>query len=201
MNSCSLFSRGWARVLAWTALVSAVPIVAQAHPGHPETTSWLSGALHPLSGWDHALALLAAGLWGAQRGGRARWALPAVFLAAMAAGVPLAAAFGTLPGLESLILASLLVLGLAVAFAVRAPLLVAVALVGGFALAHGASHGLEMASSGRPWAYAAGFLASSAVWLAIGTAVGLAAARWRKESWLRWAGAAVALGGICGFAA
>jgi len=199
MNSCSV--SGWTRALAWTALAAVLPIAAQAHPGHPEPQSWISGALHPLSGWDHALALLGTGLWGAQWGGRVRWALPAVFLGAMAAGVPLAAAFGTLPGLQSLILASLLVLGLAVAFAVRALLPVASLLVGSFALAHGASHGSEMAASAHPWMYAAGFLASSALWLAAGSAVGMAAARWRKESWLRWAGVVVALSGIWGLAA
>ncbi|MBN8248452.1 MAG: HupE/UreJ family protein [Verrucomicrobia bacterium] len=199
MNSRSV--SGWTRVAAWTALVTALPITLQAHPGHPEVSSWISGAFHPLSGWDHALALLGAGLWGVQWGGRARWVFPAVFLGGMAAGVPLATRVGTLPGLESFVLASLLVLGLGLAFAVRASLPAAASLVGVFALAHGASHGLESGPGLPPMAYAAGFLMSSAVWLAIGAGLGLAARRLHEERWLRWAGAALAIGGLWGLAA
>ncbi|HWW73296.1 MAG TPA: HupE/UreJ family protein, partial [Duganella sp.] len=48
---------------------------ALAHPGHDHGA--MAGLLHPLTGIDHILAMLAVGLWGAQLGGRAQWLLPA----------------------------------------------------------------------------------------------------------------------------
>jgi len=194
---------GWTRLAAWTALITALPIALQAHPGHAEAAPWFSGALHPFSGWDHVLALLGTGLWGAQWGGRARWVFPAVFLGGMAAGVLLAVWVGTLPGLEPVLLASLLVLvlGLAVAFAVRSSLPAAASLVGLCALAHGAAHGQVPGTGFSPAIHAIGLLISSAACLAIGTGLGLAARRVREERWLRWAGAALAFGGLWGLAA
>lgn len=125
---------------------------------------------------------------------------PAAFLAGMIAGLPLAARSGALPGLESLVLASWLMLGLAMAFAIRASMPAAAVLVGGFALAHGASHAHPGVLGLHAAAHAAGLLASSAVWLALGTGLGLAVHRVQGERWLRWAGAALALGGLFGLA-
>lgn len=56
-------------------LLAGVPL-AQAHPGHGPA-GFVTGFIHPLTGWDHLMAMLAVGLWASQLGGRARWALPA----------------------------------------------------------------------------------------------------------------------------
>jgi urease accessory protein len=40
----------------------ALSLPAAAHPGHAET-GFAAGLLHPLTGLDHLLALLAVGLW------------------------------------------------------------------------------------------------------------------------------------------
>ena len=48
---------------------------AQAHIVF-ESGGWADGVLHPLLGADHVLAMLAVGLWAAQLGGRALWAVP-----------------------------------------------------------------------------------------------------------------------------
>ena len=50
---------------------------ALAHPG--DSDGAMAGLMHPLTGIDHILAMLAVGLWGAQLGGRAQWLLPASF--------------------------------------------------------------------------------------------------------------------------
>ena len=42
------------------------PTLAFAHPGHG-TSGLLAGLSHPLGGLDHLLAMLAVGLWAAQR--------------------------------------------------------------------------------------------------------------------------------------
>ena len=65
---------------------------AFAHPGHdPASAGFLAGIAHPLLGLDHLLAMLVVGVWAAQAGGRARWFLPASFLALMACGALVAA--------------------------------------------------------------------------------------------------------------
>ncbi|MNG19114.1 HupE / UreJ protein [compost metagenome] len=76
-----------------------------------------------------------------------------------------------LPALESGIAASVLALGLAVALAVRPPLSLAVGATALFALFHGVAHGLELPDMSSPWAYAAGFVAATAVLHAAGYAV------------------------------
>lgn len=76
-----------------------------------------------------------------------------------------------LPALESGIAASVLALGLAVALAVRPPLVMAVAATALFALFHGVAHGLELPEMSSPWAYAAGFVAATAALHAAGYGV------------------------------
>src|SRR4051794_20900209 len=87
--------------LSATALV--VPALAHAHPGHEGhelTWDFTGGAVHPLSGWDHWLAMIAVGLWAAQQNGRARWAIPSAFVAAMLGGAAFARAGLIVPGVE-----------------------------------------------------------------------------------------------------
>ena len=54
------------RVLGLIATVLALPATAFAHPGHEGhelTWDFGTGAMHPLTGWDHLLAMVAIGLW------------------------------------------------------------------------------------------------------------------------------------------
>ena len=57
---------------------------AFAHPGHA-TDGMVAGFAHPLFGLDHILAMLAVGIFAAQKGGVWRFAVPASFMIAMAA--------------------------------------------------------------------------------------------------------------------
>lgn len=172
------------------ALGAASP--ALAHPGGVGG-GFAGGALHPLAGLDHLLAMLAVGLWAAQLGGRALWGVPLAFLAALAAGAGLAWAGVALPAVEPGILASLVVIGLLVAFAVRMPAALGAGLVAVFALLHGHAHGAEMPTAAAPALYALGFLAATAL-LHLG---GLAAGRLLPHGLyaVRTAGAAVAAAG------
>lgn len=63
-----------------------------AHPGHDLGQTALQGLLHPLSGVDHVLAMLAVGLLAFSLRGRALWAVPITFILMMAAGGMLGAA-------------------------------------------------------------------------------------------------------------
>ncbi|NEX45641.1 HupE/UreJ family protein [Pseudotabrizicola algicola] len=133
-----------------------LPQAAAAHVGDHGVSDFISGVLHPVSGADHVLAMVAVGLWAAVSGGRALWALPLGFVAAMLVGGGLGALGLGLPGVEPMILASSVLLGVLAALAWRAPLAVGVAIVAGFGLFHGHAHGTEGPTSGV-LAYAAGF--------------------------------------------
>lgn len=180
--------------LVTTALM-LVPVLAHAHPGH-NGGGFAHGFIHPLSGPDHLLAMFAAGLWAAQLGGRALWAVPAAFLAVMTLGGTLGMAHIQIPFIEQGILLSVLVLGVLVAAAVRLPLVVSVAIVGLFALCHGIAHGAEMPANAAGLSYAAGFVLTTALLQASGIAAGLMAKRIASTPWTRFAGAAIAMAGV-----
>jgi urease accessory protein len=170
---------------------------AFAHPGHP-LNGVAGGAAHPFSGMDHILAMLAVGIWAAQLGGRALWLVPCAFVALMAGGGALGMSVGhPLPGIESGIAASVLVLGLLVAMAVRAPLYISVPLVGFFALFHGFAHGTEMTAGASTMSYAAGFMFATAALHAVGIALGVLTRRLLSAPLLfRATGAALTLAGV-----
>src|ERR1700761_641611 len=66
---------------------------AMAHPGHlaPGANALVAGAMHPLSGADHLLAMLASGLLAVRVGTRrAIWMIPATFVGLMIVGGMLA---------------------------------------------------------------------------------------------------------------
>lgn len=170
-------------------LAALLPTAALAHPGHQAGTI-LSGVAHPLGGADHILAMVALGLLAAQVGGRALWALPLTFVAAMLAGGMLGFAGAGFPAVEPVILASVIVLGAMVALALRAPLPVMIAMVAVFGAAHGWAHGTEGPSAGIA-AYAVGFAAATAAL----HAMGLLAGRVIPALALRGAGVLAALSG------
>lgn len=74
---------------AITKLLTAIILLgtssaAFAHPGH-DVSGLAAGLVHPFSGLDHLLAMVAVGLWAAQgktgkRGGQKIWLLPATFM-------------------------------------------------------------------------------------------------------------------------
>jgi urease accessory protein len=160
--------------LTWFAAaalaLAAAPAWAHggAAPGFALDHGLASGLAHPLSGLDHFLAMTALGVWAAQLGGRATWALPAVFVAAMAGGGALGMAGLPFAGGETVIALSVLLAGAAVLGGARAPLRLAALAVTPLAMAHGHAHGLEAPAAGSAAAYAMGYLAATASLHAIG---------------------------------
>jgi urease accessory protein len=136
---------------------------ASAHTGvHGTLTGFAGGLAHPLLGLDHLFAMIAIGLWAAQQGGRALWAIPAAFVAAMLAGGMLAWSGLALPQVEAAIALSVLALGLLVAARLHASPTAGIAVAAGFALFHGNAHGLEMPLAASPALYAIGFMLATA---------------------------------------
>src|SRR5271154_2978188 len=113
------------------------PTAAFAHTGVGDTHGFVHGFMHPLSGIDHILAMVAVGLFAAQLGGRALWLVPASFIGTMALAEAAGAAGIPLPFVEVGIAVSIIALGLIVAFEARPPVVLAMALVAFFAIFHG----------------------------------------------------------------
>lgn len=164
---------------------------ASAHTGDHAVAGFASGFAHPFAGLDHLLAMLAIGLWAAQQGGRAVWAVPSAFVGALLFGGLVAWMGGALPLLEGAIALSVLGLGLLVATrqAWAVPFGMAVAAV--FALFHGYAHGLEMPLAASALSYALGFVIATVGLHALGIAGHVAGRRA-----VQWAGAGIAATGL-----
>jgi urease accessory protein len=164
-----------ARLIAFA--LALAPGVAFAHTGIGHTHGFTYGFIHPLSGVDHILAMVAVGLFAAQLGGRALWLVPASFVSMMA----LAGILGTtgipLPFVEIGIAISVIALGLIVAFEAKPPVAAAMALVALFAIFHGHAHGAELPEDASSLVYGAGFVAATALLHAIGIGTGLTLGR------------------------
>ncbi len=148
---------------------------AAAHPGHV-LGGWTAGFSHPLNGWDHFVVMVAVGLWAAQHAGSARWAIPTTFVAVMGLG-GIAGAFGApLPGVEAMILMSVITLAALVLTRQRLPLAWGMAVVAVFAFFHGFAHGQEMPGPSMLVSFGAGFMVATALLHGLGYAAGRIAA-------------------------
>lgn len=183
-----------ARLLA-AAVVATVSAPALAHVEAGQATGLLSGFLHPISGLDHVLAMVAVGLWGAILGAPAVWVLPIAFPLVMAMGALLGFLGVPLPGVEYGIAASAILLGAAVAFEVRPPVAFAALLVGVFAIFHGYAHGSELPPGQSALLFSMGFVIATGALHAVGIGIGALEGRVWGGAVLRAAGSMVAAGG------
>jgi urease accessory protein len=167
-----------------------------AHTGLEHATSFSSGFLHPLTGPDHLLAMVAVGLWAGLNGGRAVWAWPVAFVGVMLVGGALGMSGIALPAVESGILASVVVLGLLVLTAARVPVALGAALVGVFALLHGHAHGAELPAATAAISYSAGFALATALLHAVGLGLAFLSAREAGSLLVRGAGGLIAACGV-----
>ncbi len=132
------------------------PSTAYAHVGVSPVHDLMHGLEHPLIGIDHICAMIAVGLWAAQRGGRAIWLVPLTFVLVMTLGGALGMSGLAIPFVEQGIVLSVVVLGVFVAAAVHLPLPISACIVGLFALVHGYAHArksrLRHPAFPTPWA-------------------------------------------------
>ena len=170
------------------------PTAALAHPGH-EAGTFLAGISHPISGADHMLAMVAVGLWAAQTGGRAIWAMPATFVGAMVVGGAMGAAGLPFPAVEPMILASIILLGAMVALTARFRLAMSLPLLALFGAAHGWAHGAEGPSDGLI-AFTAGFAVMTAALHGVGLGLGLALQRLAGMRQIRLMGGVTVAAGL-----
>jgi urease accessory protein len=181
--------------VAIAAAAAFVATPAYAHEGTGLAGGFIAGVLHPLAGLDHMLAMVSVGLWGAFLGRPLVYALPMLFPAAMAFGGALGIAGIGFPPVELGIAISVVTLGAMILFAVRAPVVVACAIVAIFALFHGYAHGTELPSAADPVGYSAGFVLSTGLLHLLGITAGLLRSTPAGTIALRTAGGAIALTG------
>jgi len=140
--------------------------------------------------------MLAVGMWGAQLGPPAIWALPIAFPLVMSIGGVAGILGLPMPAIEPGIALSVIVLGGCIALDRRPPLWVAALLVSVFAVFHGYAHGTELPKHAGAVAYSAGFvLATGSIHLA-GIGVGTITRVPNGLRLLRAGGALIALAGI-----
>jgi urease accessory protein len=174
-------------ILSFSGLVSA-------HEGAGVAGGFASGFMHPVLGWDHVVAMVAVGLWGAFLGAPAIWVLPVIFPLVMALGGALGVMGIPVPAVETGIAVSAIVLGAMVAFAARPPIWIAAVIVGAFAIFHGHAHGTELPSAANPLAYSVGFVIATGLLHLSGIVFGLL---------IRWPSGKLAVqagGGLIAFA-
>jgi len=191
-------------LLAGVFLYLTTP-VAQAHILSSEGGGFASGFHHPWSGWDHILAMVAVGIWGAQLGQPAIWVLPVTFPLVMSVGgflglMGLPASFHLghteIHADEIGIAFSMLGLGAMVLREAKPPVWVAAILVGLFGLCHGYAHGKELPAGESGLYYSIGFVVATGTLHGVGIALGLVH-RWPAgKTALRLAGAIIFLGGV-----
>jgi urease accessory protein len=170
----------WARRGARTAWIAAafgfaslLSNPAAAHMGTGLPGGLASGFAHPFSGFDHLLAMVAVGLWGAFLGQPLIYVLPVVFPAMMVVGAIMGMLGVPLPPVELGIALSVLLLGSCIALSVRAPIWAASLAVALFAVFHGYAHGKELPSAADPVGYSAGFVLATGLLHVLGISLGL----------------------------
>jgi len=182
-------------VLFVTGGLLLMPVHTYAHPilaGIP--LGFSTGFMHPLSGFDHILAMLAVGIWAGKLGGRYMWRVPAGFLAAAGAGFMLAMATMANPVVvEEGIAASLVCLGGLIAVNAHAGSWRSVALVVLFGMFHGLAHGAELPVSIHADLFVLGFLTASALLHAAGIFIGRS---FSDGVLIRTGGAGIAVAGL-----
>jgi urease accessory protein len=169
---------------------------ANAHIGHG-THSLMEGLEHPF-GADHVLAMVAVGIWSvcALPASKA-WQGPATFMLALVLSAALGASGVTVPFLEHAIALSVTLFGLMLVVAAKpVPKTFGLALIAVAASLHGLAHGAETPETGFA-AYAAGFLATTAVLHLGGVGMGLGIRRWLAA---RSASVLASMGTLLGFA-
>jgi len=192
----SLASRRWPPCIGFASAIALYASSAEAHSGTGLPGGVVQGFAHPFGGLDHLLAMISVGLWGAFLGRPLIYALPVVFPVVMVVGAALGMFGVPLPRVEIGVALSVLVLGLCIAAAWRAPIGGAALIVAVFALFHGYAHGRELPSAADPIGYSLGFVLATGLLHVLGIGIGALADRPRAAIVVRALGAAIACVGV-----
>lgn len=180
------------RRTASTALLLAmlVPAPALAHPGHEFGQDLLAVTLHPLTGLDHLLMIIAISAWASLLAPAGRIVVATCLALFVGIGALLPASGGDL--LEAAIALTVIGAGILLAIGRKWPLWATGVLAAGFAVIHGVAHGAE--GPARNAAYVAGLVAATG---ALAFIVSSLTSRLRtRQAWLRAGGVVSAAAGL-----
>jgi urease accessory protein len=171
---CQVSRRAREGVIVAMAAVAALLLgsPAEAHVGTGLAGGFTSGFNHPLAGFDHLLAMVAVGLWGAFLGRPLIYALPVIFPAVMVGGAVLGMLDVPLPPVDIGIALSVLVLGGCIVLSLKAPVWAASLIVATFAVFHGYAHGKELPSAADPIGFSVGFVLATGLLHVLGICAG-----------------------------
>ena len=159
---------------------------AVAHPGHGLQSGFAAGFVHPFSGWDHLLVMFALGIWAARRPAAQGWQLPVLFVTVMAVSATLAMAWVPVSVAETLVAASVVIMGVLLVSHLQVSRTVQIGIVSIAAAAHGYLHGMEL---GHQWPGLIGMVLSTAMLHGLGWVLG-------RQSHPQWQLAREVLGGV-----
>jgi urease accessory protein len=120
-----------------------LPLTAMAHPGH-DAVGFMSGFMHPLTGFDHLLVMLAIGFWAARAPTENRFQIPTLFISFLLIGLMMGAFMTASSMVELGIAVSVLAMGLILLLSARISTLWQLMLTSIFGLMHGFVHGQEL---------------------------------------------------------
>lgn len=143
--------------------------------------SLFDGFIHPFTGMDHLLAMIAIGLWAGSAGGVSQYVWPLAFLIVAGLSATLAHAGLAISFYELLIAISVVLLGLCVCFKMASPVLLGTVICGLAAFGHGYAHGIEMPMEYDISSFLVGFLTSTALIHMTGVALSVSLARSRLQ--------------------
>jgi urease accessory protein len=145
--------------LVWSLMITIAASPAVAHTGHGATFSFAHGFVHPLTGLDHLLAMLAIGLLAGSHL-KVLWTAPVAFVSAMLVGFLFQGQGGSVSYAEPIILVSVIALGLALAVKHHIAQVAVILAAAFFGFFHGYAHGVEVGANSM-LAYGAGFVLST----------------------------------------
>ncbi|HHI4974474.1 HupE/UreJ family protein [Vibrio parahaemolyticus] len=180
-----------------TAIVSLCLLFSPmvfAHPGYIGSHGLKSGVMHPLTGLDHMSVMIGVGLLASLFGGKNRWTMPLSFIAFMVIGGVMGISSLVVPGVETFIALSVVMMGVMLLRGANMPQKMATTLIMAFAVFHGMAHGAEMPINGQAISYFSGFIVATAGLHIAGIALGEMVMRFAASKRLtKLAGAAIAL--------
>jgi urease accessory protein len=150
------------------SIIMSAPAAVFAHDGGHTVASLASGLMHPVSGMDHVLAMVAAGMLAEQLGAGSRWRLPGCFVALMLGGAAVGMSGMAISVLEFGIAASIIFFGLVVALPMNLHRSAIATGAGIFAALHGYAHGVEIPIGISGAGYSAGFVAATTLLIVLG---------------------------------
>jgi len=183
------------KIFLYLLIVFIVPSIAHAHL--IGGSGFRSGAVHPLSGLDHLLAMIAVGIISTRHGGKALWLIPATFVISMTVGGIISITGIQISFVDIGIALSVIFLGTAIDLQKKFPLYMTMIFIALSAIFHGHAHGSEMPLIASPVFYALGFVLSTTLLHISGVLIGNYATKTNLTTrLLRYTGAGISVAGV-----